>query len=82
MLYALSVALHQNKIKEAKEAIVNTIVRGKNTTSPTDANYSKVINQCNRIAKGCVIKLRQSYRVVVQRLQHAQRYHLPKQYKA
>jgi IS5 family transposase len=41
--------------------------------------YKKVIKQCMALAKRCGIKLRQSYRFVVQRLTYAQRYaHLPK----
>lgn len=41
--------------------------------------YEKIIEQCNRIAKKCGVKLRQSYRLVVQRLHYAQRYgHLPR----
>ena len=82
-LFALSIALHQDKVKKAREVIVDTTVQEKNVTFPTDAKlYKKVINQCNRIAKKCSIKLRQSYRFVAQRLHYAQRYaHLPKQAK-
>ena len=79
-LFALSIALHADKVKKAKEVIVDTTVQEKNITFPTDAKrYKKVIEKCNRIAKRCGIKLRQSYRFVVQRLQYAQRYaHLPR----
>jgi IS5 family transposase len=79
-LFALSVALHADKVKKAKEIIVDTTVQEKNITFPTDAKlYKKVIEQCNAIAKKSGIKLRQSYRFVVQRLHYAQRYaHLPK----
>lgn len=79
-LFALSVTLHADKVKKAKEVIVDTTVQEKNITFPTDTKlYKKVIEQCNTIAKKCGIKLRQSYRFVVQRLHYAQRYaHLPK----
>ena len=82
-LFALSIALHQEKVKKAKEVIVDTTVQEKNITFPTDAKlYKKIIEKCNTIAKKCRINLRQSYRFVVQRLQYAQRYaHLPKQAK-
>lgn len=80
-LFALSIALHADKVKQAKEVIVDTTVQEKNITFPTDTKlYKKVIEKCNTIAKKCGIKLRQSYRFVVQRLQYAQRYaHLPRQ---
>ena len=79
-LFALSIALHADQVKKAKEVIVDTTVQEKNITFPTDAKlYKKVIEKCNRIAKSCGLKLRQSYRFVVQRLQYAQRYaHLPR----
>ena len=80
-LFALSIALHADKVKKAKEVIVDTTVQEKNITFPTDAKlYKKVIEKCNAIAKNCGIKLRQSYRFVVHRLHYAQRYaHLPRQ---
>lgn len=79
-LFALSVALHADKVKRAKEVIVDTTVQEKNITFPTDGKlYKKVIEKCNAMAKRCGIKLRQSYRFVVQRLVYAQRYaHLPR----
>ena len=79
-LFALSIALHADQVKKAKEVIVDTTVQEKNITFPTDAKlYKKVIEKCNRIAKSCGIQLRQSYRFVVQRLYYAQRYaHLPR----
>ena len=79
-LFAISVDLHADKVKKAKELIVDTTVQEKNITFPTDAKlYKKVINRCNLIAEKCGIKLRQTYRFVMQRLQYAQRYsHLPK----
>jgi IS5 family transposase len=82
-LFALSIALHADKLKKAKEVIVDTTEQEKNITFPTDAKlYKKIIEKCNRIAKSCGIQLRQSYRFVVQRLQYAQRYaHLPRQAK-
>jgi transposase, IS5 family len=83
-LFALSVALHADKVKKAKEVMVDTTVQEKNITFPTDGKlYKKVIKKCNALAKHCGIKLRQSYRFVVQRLEYAQRYaqryaHLPR----
>ena len=79
-LFALSIALHADKVKKAKEVIVDTTVQEKNITFPTDAKlYKKIIEQCNRIAKSCGMQLRQSYRFVVKRLQYAPRYaHLPR----
>jgi transposase, IS5 family len=74
-LFALSLALHADKVKKAKEVMVDTTVQEKNITFPTDAKlYKQVIKQCNSLAKRCGIKLRQSYRFVVQRLAYAQRY--------
>jgi len=67
--------LHADKVRKAKEVIVDTTVQEKNITFPTDAKlYKKVIEKCNALAKSCGIKLRQSYRFVVQRLHYAQRY--------
>lgn len=82
-LFAHSIALHADKVKKAKEVMVDTTVQEKNITFPTDTKlYKKIIEKCNRIAKSCGMKLRQSYRLVVQRLQYAQRYaHLPRQAK-
>jgi transposase, IS5 family len=74
-LFALSIALHTDKVKKAKEVMVDTTVQEKNITFPTDGKlYKKVIKKCNALAKRCGIKLRQSYRFVVQRLEYAQRY--------
>jgi IS5 family transposase len=51
-LFALSVALHANKVKKAKEVIVDTTVQEKNITFPTDAKlYKKVTTKCDRITK-------------------------------
>ena len=79
-LFSCSIALHGDKIKKAKEVIVDTTVQEKNITFPTDAKlYNRVINKCNGIAKKCGVKLRQSYRFVVQKLSYVQRYsHLPR----
>jgi len=79
-LFALSVALHQDEVKKAKDVIVDTTVQEKNITFPTDAKlYKKVISKCNTLAKKAGIKLRQSYRFVLQRLHYAQRYaHQPR----
>ena len=74
-LFALSIALHAYKVKKAKEVMVETSVQEKNITFPTDAKlYKKVIKTCNALTKRCGIKLRQSYRFVVQRLEYAQCY--------
>ena len=55
--------------------MVDTTVQEKNITFPTDGKlYKQVIKTCNVLAKRCGIKLRQSYRFVVQRLEYAQRY--------
>ena len=79
-LFALSIAMHADKVKKAKEVIVDMTVQEKNVTFPTDAKlYKKVIERCNHIAKTCGLKLRQNYRFVVKRLQYTQRYaRLPK----
>ena len=79
-LFSLSIALHADKVKKAREVIVDTTVQEKNVTFPTDAKlYKKVIEKCNRIAKRCGTPLRQSYRFVMRRLHYAQRYaHLPR----
>ena len=79
-LFSLSVTLHADKVKQAKEIIVDTTVQEKNITFPTDTKlYKKVIEKCDTIAKKCGIKLRSSYWFVVQRMHYAQRYaHLPK----
>jgi transposase, IS5 family len=62
-LFALSVALHADKVKKAKEVMVDTTVQEKKITFPTDGKlYKKVIEKCNTLAKRCRIKLRQSYR--------------------
>jgi transposase, IS5 family len=74
-LFSLSIALHADKVKKAKEVIVDMTVQEKNITFPTDAKlYKKVIERCNFLAKSCGIKLRQSYRFVIQRLGYVQRY--------
>jgi transposase, IS5 family len=68
-LFALSVALHADQIKQAKEVMGDTTVQEKNILFPTDAKrYKKVMKQCH----SCRMKLRPSYRLVVQRLEYAQ----------
>lgn len=58
------------KVNKAEVVIVDTAVKEKNITVLTDAKlYRKVISQCNHIVKRCGIKLRQMYKIVVQRLQ-------------
>ena len=74
-LFAHSVALHADKIKKAREVILDTTVQEKNITFPTDAKlYKKIIDKCNHIAQKCGVKLRQSYRFVAQKLTYVQRY--------
>jgi transposase, IS5 family len=73
-LFALSAALHADKVKQAKEVMGDTTVQEKNTLFPTDAKrYKKVMQQCPTLAQRCGMKLRQSYRLVVQRLEYVQR---------
>jgi IS5 family transposase len=48
----ITLELHQEDIKKAKEVIVDTTVQEKNITYPTDAKlYKKVIDTAQRIAK-------------------------------
>jgi len=50
--FVLSMALHADKVKKAKEVIVDTTVPEKNITFPTDAKlYKKVIEKCNALLK-------------------------------
>jgi translation initiation factor 2 alpha subunit (eIF-2alpha) len=60
-LSALSVALHADKVKKAKKVMVAITVQEKNIPLPTDAQLDQQ-----------VMKLRPSYRLVVQRLDYAQ----------
>ena len=54
----ITLELHQEDIKKAKEVIVDTTVQEKNITYPTDAKlYKKVIDTAQRIAKKAGIKL-------------------------
>lgn len=51
-LFALFIALHVDKVKQAKEIIVDTTVQDKNITFLTDTQlYRKLIEKCNGIAK-------------------------------
>jgi IS5 family transposase len=64
-IFAYSVGLHDGERKGRKEKwhLSDTTVQENNTTYPTDAKQcKKVIDGCNRIAKGEGIKLRRSYR--------------------
>ena len=68
-------ALHADKVKQAKEVMVDTTVQEKNITFPTDAKlYKKVIEKCHALAKSCETMLHQRYRFVIQRLGYVQRY--------
>jgi transposase, IS5 family len=72
-LFALSVALHADKVKKAKEVMRDTTMQAKNIPFPTEVKrYKKVMKQCHPLAQRCGMKLRQSYRLVVQRLEYAQ----------
>jgi transposase, IS5 family len=51
-LFSLSIALHADKVKKAKEVMVDTTVQEMNITFPIDAKlYGKVIAKCNAIAR-------------------------------
>jgi transposase, IS5 family len=72
-LFALSVALQADKVKQAKEVMRDTTVQEKNIPFPTDGKrYKKVMKQCPTLAQRCGMKFRPSYRWVVQRLAYAQ----------
>ena len=43
-IFAMSVLLHQDKIKKAKEVLVDTTVQEKNITFPTDAKLCKKVS--------------------------------------
>jgi transposase, IS5 family len=73
-LFALSVALHADQVKKAKEVMGDTTVKEKHIPFPTDAKrYKQVMQQFPTLAQRCGMKLRPSYRCVVQRLEYAQR---------
>jgi transposase, IS5 family len=73
-LFALSVALHADKGKQAKKVMGDTTVQEKKIPLPTDAQlYKQVMKQCPTLAQRCGMQLRQRYRLVVQRLEYAQR---------
>lgn len=75
LLLKMTLNLHEQEIKKAKEVLVDTTVQEKNITYPTDAKlYKKVIDKCGDIAKKTGIELRQSYRYVVKKLMYMQRY--------
>jgi transposase, IS5 family len=72
-LFSLSAAFHADKVKQVKEVMVDTTVQEQHITFPTDAKrYKRVMKQCPTLAQRCGMKLRQSYRMVVQRLEYAQ----------
>jgi transposase, IS5 family len=72
-LFALSVALHADKGKQAKELMGDTTVQEKNIPFPTDGKrYKKVLKQCDTLAQRCGMRLWQSHRCVVQHLEYAQ----------
>jgi hypothetical protein len=54
--------------------MVDTTVQEKHIPCPTDGKrYKKVMKQCPTLTQRCGMKLRQNYRLVVQRLAYAQR---------
>lgn len=62
-IFQLSVDLHQSKIVQAKEVLIDTTVEQKNITFPTDTKLAvKIIEKCLSIAKKEGIQLRQTYK--------------------
>ena len=75
LLFSVSIQVHADKVKKAKEILVDTTVQEKNITFPTDEKlYKKIIQTCNKIAEKASVKLRQSYRFVVKKLSYTKRY--------
>lgn len=75
ILLKMTLDLHEQEVKKAKEVLVDTTVQEKNITYPTDAKlYKKVIDKCRAIANKTGIQLRQSYQYVVKKLMYMQRY--------
>lgn len=68
MMFAHSVALH-GKRGTSKSLMSDTTVQENNTTFPTDAKLAKkIIDKCNKIAKGEGVAQRQSYKRVSKQL--------------
>jgi transposase, IS5 family len=68
LIFEVSVGLHGDAAME-REVLVDTTVQEKNLTFPTDVKLlTKVIHGCRKIAKGCKVQLRRSYRRELARL--------------
>jgi len=62
VIFSSSLELHQKKIDEAKEVIVDTTVQEKNITFPTDTKLTiKIINKTLAFAEKNGIKLKQTF---------------------
>ena len=67
-LLALSVRLQGKDVKRS-DVIIETTVKGKNITFPTNAKlYRKIVDKCNKIAKQEGVILRQSYKRSIKEL--------------
>jgi IS5 family transposase len=84
LIFEQSVELHKEAVEESKEVLIDTTVEEKNITYPTDTKLAaKVIKETRKYADEAGIKLRQSYRRVVEKLQKQLRYsHRKEQKKA
>ena len=62
VIFATSIELHQKKVDEAKEVIVDTTVQEKNITFPTDTKLTvKIVNKTLAFAEKNGIKLKQTF---------------------
>jgi transposase, IS5 family len=82
-IFQLSVDLHQTKVAQAKEVLIDTTVEEKNITFPTDTKLAvKIIKKCQAMAEKENITLRQTYkRTVKQELIKCRFAHHPKRKK-
>ena len=63
VIFTTSIELHQKKVDEAKEVIVDTTVQEKNITFPTDTKLTvKIINKTLEFAEKNGIKLKQTFK--------------------
>jgi len=73
-IFKASIKIHGNKAEEAV-IVADTTVQEKNITYPTDTKlHLKIINKCLMIANKYNLKLRQSYKRTIKRLQWSLRY--------
>ena len=81
-IFQLSVLSRKKEIR-TKDVLIDTTAQEKNITYPTDAKLLiKVIQQCNKIAKGENISQRQTYKRTMKKLLLKQRFaHHPKRKK-